>query len=475
MSGKKSLHRWVLAADIITGIAVINLVFFLVGSSPSLAAPKHNGLTILDILFYVTFMALVLTSIALNGDYSVGKRYARISEAGMVLRSSLLSFALLVSSAFLLEDFVLSQSEVFSRPGIVFMVAVYTVILIETRMIAHTFQSRWFDHGGYRRKMVIVGAGAEGAKVYEHLKSKNWLGVKCLGFVDQHAAAAPVAEAQLLGRVEDLPVLVTDQGVEEVVIALPPEEHELMRKIVNNGVRRNVKLRIIPDALTYPYSNIEIQEYDGLAMIDVRSPKLDIMHSGVKRIFDICLALVLLIFDLPIMFFIAIGIKLNSRGPVIYRQTRLGKDGKSFEMMKFRSMVNDADRVRRQLERRNEAKGAMFKIRDDPRITSFGRFLRRTSLDELPQVFNVLKGDMSMVGPRPPLPEEVGRYKAHHLKRLAVRPGVTGLWQVSGRDRRDFEDMAKLDLYYIENWSGWMDLKIILKTVPVVLSRRGAY
>ena len=475
MPGKRSLHRWVLAADIFSGVLVINLVYFLVGSNPSLAAPKHTGLTLLDVLFYVTFMSLVLTSVALNSDYAPGKRYSRLSEAGMLARSSLVSFALLVSSAFLLEDFVLSQNEIFSRPGIVFMVTVYTFLLIDIRLIAHSLQSRWFDHGGFRKKMVIVGAGAEGAKVYDHLKGKNWLGVKCLGFVDQKATGAPVAEAQLLGRVEDLPALVAERGVEEIVIALPPEEHELMQKIVNNGVRQNVKLRIIPDALAYPYSNIDIQEYDGLAMIDVSSPRLDVMHSGVKRIMDIGLALVLLVFDLPFMLFIAVGIKLSSRGPVIFRQTRLGKDGKSFEMMKFRSMVIDADSQRKKLERRNEAKGPIFKIRDDPRITRFGRLLRRTSLDELPQIINVLKGDMSMVGPRPPLPEEVGRYKSHHLKRLAVCPGVTGLWQVSGRDRRDFEDMAKLDLYYIENWSGWMDLKIILKTIPVVLSRRGAY
>lgn len=475
MSGKSSLPKWVLLADILAGILVVTLVYFLVGSNPSLVTHNRVNLTYLDVVFYVAFIALTLTSIGLAGDYVSSKRYSRLSDVSQVVRSAAISFVLLVSSAFILEDFVLTENNDFSRPGIIFMVLVFTFLLVDIRLVAHTIQMQWFGHGGFRKKMVIVGAGAEGEKVYRHLQNKNWLGVKCLGFVDPKAKKSPVEDVPLLGRVEDLAHLVATREVEEIVIALPPHEHDLMRKIVNNGVRQQVQVRIIPDAFSYPYSNLDIQEYDGLAMIDVKQPKLDAMHRGIKRFMDIVLALALLIFNLPLMAVIAVLIKITSQGPAIFRQTRLGKDGKSFEMMKFRSMIVDAHKLRHQLERRNEARGPIFKIKDDPRVTPFGRFLRRTSLDELPQLFNVLKGDMSMVGPRPPLPEEVGRYKSHHLKRLAVRPGVTGLWQVSGRDRRDFEEMAKLDLYYIENWSGWLDLKIILKTIPVVLSRRGAY
>jgi lipopolysaccharide/colanic/teichoic acid biosynthesis glycosyltransferase len=177
----------------------------------------------------------------------------------------------------------------------------------------------------------------------------------------------------------------------------------------------------------------------------------------------------------PIWIFAVIFIRVTSSGPAIFRQTRLGKDGKTFSMLKFRSMVHGAHDMRKDLEKENEADGPIFKMKQDPRITPLGKFLRRTSLDEIPQLVNVIRGDMSFVGPRPPLPEEVSRYKSHHLKRLAVRPGITGLWQVSGRDRRDFEEMARLDLYYIENWSIWLDVKIIIKTVPTVLSQKGAY
>jgi len=475
MSGKSSLPRWVLLADILAGLLAAALAWFLVETYPSLAVHSRANLSLFDIMFYCSFVVLTLTGIALNGDYVSGKRYSRLVDVSQVIKAAFISFALLVCSAFVLEDFVLSESYEFSRPGIFIMVSVFAMVLLVIRLVAHHTQIRLFVSGAWRKKMVIIGAGPAGVDVYEHLKAKSWLGVKCIGFIDEHATASPVVEVPLLGRVADLSRLVQEEQVEEVVIALPPEDRSLMEQIVNNGVRRDVKVRIIPDSFAYPYSNLDIQEYDGLAMINVKQPSLDAMHNGLKRFMDIVLALLLLIFNLPLMMLIFVMIHLTSKGPAIYRQTRLGKDGKSFEMMKFRSMFVGADEMREELKRRNEAAGAMFKMKEDPRITRFGQFIRKTSLDELPQLINILKGDMSMVGPRPPLPDEVGRYQAHHLKRLAVRPGVTGLWQVSGRDRRDFDEMSRLDLYYIENWSIMFDLKIILKTVPVVLSRKGAF
>lgn len=475
MSGKSSLSRWVLLADILAGMFAVAFAWFMVSNYPSLSVHSRSELALIDILFYCSFVALTLTGIALNGDYVASKRYSRLVDVSQVIKSVFISFAMLVCSAFVLEDFVLSESYEFSRPGILIMVSSFVTVLLVIRLVAHHAQIRQFDTGTWRKKMVIVGAGPAGVDLFDHLSAKNWLGVKCVGFVDEHAKVSPVETVPLLGRVADLPRLVLEEKIEEIVIALPPEEHSLMEQIVNNGVRRDVKVRIIPDSFAYPYSNLDIQEYDGLAMIDVKQPSLDAMHNGLKRLMDIIIALLLLIFDLPLMIPIFVMIHLTSKGPAIYKQTRLGKDGKPFEMMKFRSMFVGAHELREDLKRRNEASGAMFKMKEDPRITRFGRFIRKTSLDELPQLINILKGDMSMVGPRPPLPDEVERYQAHHLKRLAVRPGVTGLWQVSGRDRRDFEEMSRLDLYYIENWSIMFDLKIILKTVPVVLSRKGAY
>ena len=186
-------------------------------------------------------------------------------------------------------------------------------------------------------------------------------------------------------------------------------------------------------------------------------------------------ASILLIIISPLFLFIAVLIKISSRGPVFYKQNRVGFKGRFFQMYKFRSMVVGAEEKQSQLQDQNDAQGLIFKMKNDPRVTLAGRFLRKFSLDELPQLFNVIKGDMSIVGPRPPLLNEVESYNSWHKKRLNIPPGITGLWQVSGRSELSFEEMVKLDLFYIESWSLWLDIKIMMKTIPVVLFARGAY
>jgi len=197
-------------------------------------------------------------------------------------------------------------------------------------------------------------------------------------------------------------------------------------------------------------------------------------YPVVKRAMDIAVASASLLFFLPLFLVVAAAIKLDSPGPVLFRQTRIGKGGKPFSFYKFRSMIRDAERHKEALRDRNEAEAPLFKIRNDPRVTAVGRILRKTSLDELPQMINVLKGEMSLVGPRPCLPYEWAAYEEWHKRRLSVLPGCTGLWQVHGRSEVGFEDMVVLDLYYIQNASPWMDLKLILQTVPVMLFGTGA-
>ncbi len=194
-----------------------------------------------------------------------------------------------------------------------------------------------------------------------------------------------------------------------------------------------------------------------------------------KRTLDVCVAGVLLVLLAPVMAVIALAIRLESPGAIIFRQVRLGRHGRPFIFYKFRGMVADAEARRSQLEHLNEVDGPIFKMRNDPRVTRVGRFLRRTSLDELPQLWNVLKGDMSLVGPRPPIPSEVARYDAWQCNRLLVTGGITGLWQVSGRSALTFQEMVELDLQYIKQWSFWLDVRILLRTILVVLSRNGAY
>jgi exopolysaccharide biosynthesis polyprenyl glycosylphosphotransferase len=205
------------------------------------------------------------------------------------------------------------------------------------------------------------------------------------------------------------------------------------------------------------------------------SPAWQGWHAWAKRALDITVAVIALIVLAPLMAVIAIAIKLDSRGPVIFRQTRCGKDGKPFTFLKFRGMTEDAERRQAELLELNEADGPIFKIRHDPRVTRVGRFIRRTSLDELPQFWNVLRGEMSLVGPRPPIPSEVAVYEPWHRNRLACVPGITGLWQVSGRSDLTFKEMVELDIDYITRWSLWVDLRIIVRTLVVVVLARGAY
>jgi exopolysaccharide biosynthesis polyprenyl glycosylphosphotransferase len=197
--------------------------------------------------------------------------------------------------------------------------------------------------------------------------------------------------------------------------------------------------------------------------------------SWVKRATDLILISAGLVLISPLLLAVAIAIKLDSRGPILYRQERVGKNGRPFWMYKFRSMCEDADRRLEALRARNEASGPLFKMREDPRVTRVGRFIRRWSLDELPQLFNVLRGEMSLVGPRPPIPSEVDKYEDWQLGRLRAVPGLTGLWQVSGRSEVSFHDMVRLDLHYIRNWSFGLDFEILVRTIPAVLTNRGAY
>jgi exopolysaccharide biosynthesis polyprenyl glycosylphosphotransferase len=207
----------------------------------------------------------------------------------------------------------------------------------------------------------------------------------------------------------------------------------------------------------------------------MKTPSLSRANALVKRIFDLVVCIPLIVLLLPIMTLIALAIKLNSPGPALFVQTRVGLTGRLFPALKFRSMVVGAESMVALLQDRNEASGPLFKIKDDPRRTLTGRFLRRTSMDELPQLFNVLRGEMSLVGPRPPLPSEVAQYEDWQKQRLAARPGLTGLWQVSGRSNLTFDEQALLDIYYLEHWSLLLDIKILLRTIPIVLFGKGAY
>ena len=234
-------------------------------------------------------------------------------------------------------------------------------------------------------------------------------------------------------------------------------------------------MRVVPDLLQLSLNRVHMDQVAGIPLLGVREMSLTGWNLILKRAMDIVIGGLGALVISPLLAVIAISIRLDSPGPALFRQVRVGRGGRSFTIYKFRSMVENAEDVRRYLDAMNEADGPIFKMKDDPRCTRVGRILRRLSLDELPQLYNVLRGEMSLVGPRPALPSEVAQYQDWHKKRLDVSPGMTGLWQVSGRNKLSFDEMVLLDVYYAENWSPTSDLRIILKTVPLVLIGEGAY
>jgi exopolysaccharide biosynthesis polyprenyl glycosylphosphotransferase len=266
--------------------------------------------------------------------------------------------------------------------------------------------------------------------------------------------------------------LVQQYGIDEIVVALPPSRREQLGRIIARGFARPVQVKFAAEYADLLPERVEFQYVAGRPYIGF-APVARV--SWLKRVFDLLVGALALLGLAPLMLAIAIAIKLDSPGPIFFRQERVGKDGTRFRMIKFRSMRVDADRLKATLRTSNEVTGPLFKMKNDPRVTRVGRLLRRSSLDELPQLFNVLIGEMSLVGPRPPVPSEVAEYEDWAMGRLRAMPGMTGLWQVSGRSDVPFHDMVRLDLHYIRNWSLWLDLEIIARTVPAVLGNRGAY
>jgi exopolysaccharide biosynthesis polyprenyl glycosylphosphotransferase len=303
------------------------------------------------------------------------------------------------------------------------------------------------------------------------------LGYRIVGFVDDNPEKgnSNIGRFEGLGPIKNLAALIEEQDVDEVIITLPWMYHRKIMGVVRACERRNVNVHIVPDLFQMSLSRVDVDDLGGIPLVGVREVGFGQKVRTIKRALDIAGAALGLTLGAPFLGLIAAAIRLDSPGPIIFRQTRVGANGELFEMYKFRSMVEGAEEELDELRDLNEVDGPIFKMRDDPRVTRVGRILRRTSLDELPQLWNVLRGDMSMVGPRPPLPSEVTEYIEWHKKRLEVRPGVTGLWQVSGRSLVSFDEQCLLDIYYIENWSLWLDFKILLRTIPQILFGNGAY
>jgi exopolysaccharide biosynthesis polyprenyl glycosylphosphotransferase len=333
---------------------------------------------------------------------------------------------------------------------------------------------RW---GAIEQRVLIIGTSQEAISLRRSLESAPVPKYRVIGFLDASAQVGSVVDGTLnvIGKPDDLPGIAISHKAGLVVVSGPAIEPGLLSKLQTALEGTDIDLAVSPSLFDIVLRRVRIEPVAYTPLIHLEQIRLSGYQAFVKRTFDIATSLALAVFSLPLMLAIGAAILLTDGAPVVYRQVRVGKDGRRFVMYKFRTMHRQADSEKQKLEELNEASGYFFKIRHDPRVTRVGRFLRRWSLDELPQVVNVLKGDMSMVGPRPPVPEEVSKYDAWHLRRLRVRPGITGLWQVSGRSDLSFEEAVRLDLFYIQNWSIWTDFWILARTVKAVLSRKGAY
>jgi exopolysaccharide biosynthesis polyprenyl glycosylphosphotransferase len=326
---------------------------------------------------------------------------------------------------------------------------------------------------GYRRRAVLVGSGRHIEDVAHALTDEVHAPVEMVGFIS--LTPRPDNGLRSLGRIEDVARVLDVYRIQEVIIADPDFPQERAVELVDTCHQRGVTVRIAPSTMEILVQRAEFVPGASVPLFELRPPVFDGVDFFLKRSFDIVVSAFLLLILSPLLAVIALGVRLSSRGPIIYRSFRPGIGGEPFACLKFRTMFTDADERQQELEQFNEGSGALFKIRLDPRVTRVGRLLRNYSLDELPQLINVLRGQMSLVGPRPLPQRDFDMLDDWHKKRYLVLPGITGLWQISGRSELDFDDLVRLVFLYLERWSVGLDLAILLKTIPAVFSRRGAF
>jgi exopolysaccharide biosynthesis polyprenyl glycosylphosphotransferase len=370
--------------------------------------------------------------------------------------------------------FALASGQHFTSYFLFYGSLFFGIVYITTLRYAHTLLTgKLLEKAGYRRRALLVGSGKHIEAVAHALSERSHTPVDLVGYIS--LKPRPQNGLRSLGQLADLPEVLARERVQEVIIADPDFPQEQAVELVDQCHQRGVSVHIAPSTMEILFKRAEFVPGESVPLFTLRPPVFEGIDYAIKRTFDLVFSTVLLVLLSPILLASAIAVKLSSRGPVIYHSARPGMAGRPFRCFKFRTMRVHADQVQADLESLNEASGALFKIRQDPRLTSIGRLLRRFSLDELPQLVNVIRGEMSLVGPRPLPMRDFERLEDWHKKRYLVLPGITGLWQVSGRSELDFDDLVRLDFLYLERWSVFLDLVIMLKTIPAVLSRRGAF
>jgi exopolysaccharide biosynthesis polyprenyl glycosylphosphotransferase len=455
-----------------------------------------RGLSLLALDFAALFLA-ILTALCLKA----AARGAWDFHVSFNQTKDYVTFAFLVTALLFAKSGLYGDRAV--RPGLTSIVAslfqVTVVVLLYAVVSGNDFSSYYIFYGslffavayvstfrfayeritgrvlraaGYQRRAVLVGTG-EHIEDVAHALAAGDEGINVIGFIS--LSPRPDNGLISLGTLDDVGEVVLEHRVDEVIIADPDFPQREAVELVDQCHQRGVTVRIAPSTMEILVHRAEFVPGQSVPLFELKPPVFEGFDYALKRTFDLVGSLALIVVLSPFLLACALAIKLTSRGPIIYRSSRPGIGGAPFSCFKFRTMYRDAHARQPALEQLNEASGALFKIREDPRVTPVGRLLRRFSIDELPQLFNVLYGQMSLVGPRPLPQRDYDRLEDWHKKRYLVTPGITGLWQVSGRSDLDFDDLVRLDFLYLERWSVFLDLSILLKTIPAVLSRRGAF
>lgn len=412
--------------------------------------------------------AILLFVFSTQGLYSRLRDGTWLDQMSVIVASTTVGIAAIIVVTFYYRPFGLS------RLLFLYAWALIIFLLALSRMVGLQVRAYLRRRGIGLRRALVVGAGSQGLLVMQNIVAQPHLGYDVVGFLDDNRQE-DIGRFPALGNTEQVRAVCQQYDIDEVIIALPSNSHEKIMDILDCCEKLRVAFSIVPDFYEISLRQVDITPLSGIPMIGVRRGSIRGWNLLVKRAIDVVFSAVVLLVLSPLLALIALSIKLDSPGPVLIAQKRVGRGGRPFQFYKFRSMRQNADKEIQALQDQNEAQGPIFKMRNDPRCTRVGKILRRTSLDEVPQFYNVLKGDMSLVGPRPPFPHEVEQYEDWHRRRLEVSPGLTGLWQVSGRSNLTFDEMALLDIWYIENWSLSLDLKLLLRTVPAVLFGTGAY
>jgi exopolysaccharide biosynthesis polyprenyl glycosylphosphotransferase len=404
--------------------------------------------------------------------YESQRTRSLLHEIKSILSSSAIGTFILGFFIFALKAHITSRLFILTFGITSFSLLTLSRILI--RELARVFRRKGFNY----RSIMIVGTGKRARELAINIEKNSHWGLRFIGFVSDIPTArfTKIMGYPVLGLVNNLPDIIDSHVIDEVVFAVSRKRLETLEESFLLCEEEGINTRIAVNFFPHMIAKVHLEDLHGIPLLTFSTVPSNEVLLFIKRTIDVLVSGFLIVSLIPIYAIVAILVKTSSPGPIFFRQIRAGRNGRQFTLYKFRSMVEDAEFLRPELEKLNEMSGPVFKMKNDPRVTSIGKWLRKTSMDELPQFWNVFVGEMSLVGPRPPLPEEVVHYKRWQKRKLSMKPGITCLWQISGRNKNiDFEDWMKLDLKYIDNWSLKLDMEIFLKTIPVVLLGKGAF